>query len=87
MAFRDADLISTVMADKRLMVDKLNAYANQVNDQSLRSLIQDCANIQNRHVQMLDQVQSQVGVQSTQIAPGAPSINPLATGYRPGINP
>ncbi len=71
MAFRDSDLISTCLADKRLMVDKLNAYANQVTDPSLRSLLQDCANIHNRHVQVLSQAQSRVGVQPTQIQPGA----------------
>lgn len=71
MAFRDSDLIGTCLADKRLMVDKLNVYANQVTDPTLRSLLQDCANIHNRHVQVLTQAQSRVGVQPTQIQPGA----------------
>lgn len=70
MPFRDTDLISVVMADKRLMVDKLNAYANQVTDPTLRSMIQDAANVQNRHVQVLNQSQSRIGIQPGQISPG-----------------
>lgn len=70
MALRDTDLIAVAMADKRLMVDKCNVYANQASDPNLKSLLQDCANIHNRHVQMLAQAQSRVGVQSAQIQPG-----------------
>ncbi len=70
MAFRDADLISTCLADKRTMVQKLNFLANQVNDMNLRSLIQDMANIQNRHVQILSGAQNRTGISSGQIAPG-----------------
>ncbi len=67
--FRNSDLIGTCLADKRLLVTKLNFYAQQVTDPSLRSLLQDCANVQNRHVQILTQAQSRVGVTSPQIQP------------------
>lgn len=87
MPLRDTDLISVVMADKRLMVDKLNAYANQVTDPGLRSLIQDAANVQNRHVQMLNQTQSRIGIQPGQINPGQATFagaqaGQTATGFR-----
>lgn len=86
MPFRDTDLISVVMADKRLMVDKLNVYANQVTDPNLRSLIQDAANVQNRHVQILNQQQSRIGIQSGQIAPGqAPFAGTQAGMTAPGF--
>lgn len=67
LVFRDTDLISTCLSDKRLMVTKLNFYAQQVTDPSLRSLLQDRASVQNRHVQVLTQAQSRVGVTSAQI--------------------
>lgn len=74
--FRDADLISTCLADKRLLVSKLNFYAQQVTDPSLRSLLQDCANVQNRHVQILTQAQNRLGVTSPQLQP--PQASPFA---------
>ncbi len=67
--FRDADLIGTCLADKRLIVTKLNFYAQQVTDPTVRSLLQDCANVQNRHVQILTQAQNRLGVTSPQIQP------------------
>lgn len=86
MAFRDADLIGTCLADKRTMVNKLNFLANQVNDMNLRSLIQDMANIQNRHAQVLSQAQNRVGVPSGQIAPGQAPFAGTAAGMG-GMNP
>lgn len=85
MAFRDTDLIGTCLADKRTMVQKLNAFANQVNDVNLRSLIQDMANIQNRHVQLLSQAQNRVGIPSGQIAPGQAPF--AGTAGMVGMNP
>lgn len=70
--FRDADLIGTCLSDKRLLVSKLNFYVQQVTDPSLRSLLQDCASVQNRHVQILSQAQNRVGVTSPEIQPAQP---------------
>lgn len=80
LAFRDVDLIQTCLADKRTMVNKLNFYANQVTDPTLRGLIQDMANVQNRHVQVLSQALSRVGVQPGQIAPGQAPYGAAAMG-------
>lgn len=62
MAMRDFDIVSTFLKDKRTVMNKMNVYANQVTDPSLKSLIQDCANIHNRHVQMLSQTQNRIGM-------------------------
>ncbi len=66
MSMRDYDLVNTFLRDKRTVINKMNFYANQVSDPSLKALIQDCANIHNRHVQILNEAQSRIASQPGQ---------------------
>ncbi|GEM_PF-6020064 len=60
--FRDIDLISTCVEDKRLMVSKVNSLMNQATDPTLRALLQDMARTHQWHIDLLNSAQHRTAI-------------------------